>query len=83
MGPLRSVTNKYVVLPQLPKRAQFLTADRVRGRQTVLESRHMHQADLEIDLLPAQGDELRDPQPMSVGEEEKGAIARTVAADLG
>jgi len=53
----------------------------VEGRP-VLQSRDVHLADLEIDLLPAHRDELRDSQRMPIGEEDERPIARTVAADL-
>ena len=42
----------------------------------------MHQAGLQVDLVPAQRDELRDPQPMPIGQEDERPIARTVAAHL-
>ncbi len=42
----------------------------------------MHKAGLEIDLFPAQRDQLRDPQPMAVSQEDERPIARTVAADF-
>src|SRR5208337_4673422 len=50
--------------------------------QAVLQSRHMREACLEIDLLPAHRHELRDAQPVPVGEEDERPIARTVAAHL-
>jgi hypothetical protein len=55
----------------------------MRRGQAVLQSRHMHQAGFQVDLLPAQGDQLRDAKPMPVGQEYERPIARTVAADLG
>ena len=86
IGPPRSVTNKYgdlrILAPQLAQCPELGTADRVRGGEAVLESRDVHQAGLEVDLLPAHRDELRDAQPMPVGEEDERPIARTVAADL-
>jgi hypothetical protein len=42
----------------------------------------MHQAGLEIDLLPAHRDQLRDSQPVPVGEENERPIARPVAAHV-
>jgi hypothetical protein len=43
----------------------------------------MHQAGLQVDLLPSQGDEFRHAQPMPVCQEYERPIARTVAAHLG
>lgn len=52
------------------------------GRQAVLESRHMDQAGLQVDLIPAQRHELGDPEAMPVGNQNKRPIARAVTADL-
>ena len=71
-----------IVAPQLAQRPELGAADRVRRGQAVLQSRDMHQAGLEVDLLPAHRHELRDAQPMPVGEEDERPIARTVAAHL-
>ena len=71
-----------IVAAQLPERPELGAADRMGRGQAVLQSRHMHQAGLQIDLLPAHRHELRDPQPMPVGEEDERPIARTVAAHL-
>jgi hypothetical protein len=71
-----------VVAAQLAERAELGAADRMSRGQAVLQSRHMHQAGLEVDLLPARRHELGDAQPMPVGEEDERPIARTVAADL-
>jgi hypothetical protein len=54
----------------------------VRRGHAVLQTRDVHQAGLEIDLLPTHRDELRDPEPVPVGEEDERSIARTVAAHL-
>lgn len=40
----------------------------------------MHQACLEIDLLPAHRDELRDPQAMPIGQKYERPLARSRAA---
>ena len=77
---LRAVVG--VIGPPRAKRTQLGAADRVRRRQVILQSRHLHQAGLEINLLPAHRHELRDPQPMPIGKEDERPIARTVAAHL-
>ena len=53
----------------------------MRRGYPVLQSRDMQEAGLQIHLVPAQRDELRDSEPMSIGEEEEGAIARPVSAE--
>ena len=72
-----------IVAAQLPERPNLGAADRMGRGQAVLQSRHMHQAGLEVDLLPAHRLELRDAKAMPVGEEDERPIARTVAAHLG
>ena len=47
-----------------------------------LQPRHVQEADLEVDLVPAQRDELPDAQPVSVGEQHQPAIARAVPSHL-
>ena len=71
-----------IVAAQLPESAELGPADRVSRGQAVLQARHVHQAGLQIDLLPAHRHELGDAQPMPVGEKDERAIARTVAAHL-
>ena len=58
-----------VIATQLAQRPQLGAADRVGGRQAVLQSGHMDQAGLEVDLVPAERHELGDPQPMPVRQE--------------
>jgi len=41
----------------------------------------MQQACFQIDLVPAQRDELRDAKAVTVGNQDQRAIARTMAAD--
>jgi len=48
-----------------------------------MDRRTLQGDSLEVDLVPAQRHELRDPQPMPVGKKNECAIARAVAADLG
>jgi hypothetical protein len=71
-----------IVAPELAQCPELGPADRMRRGQAVLQSRDMHQAGLQIDLLPAHRHELRDPEPMPVGKENERPIARTVAAHL-
>lgn len=56
--------------------------DRGRGGEAVLQARDVDQAGLEVDVLPAHRHELRDAQPMPIGEADERAIARTVAPYL-
>ena len=71
-----------ILAPQLAESSKLGPADRVRGRETVLQARDMHQAGLEVNLLPAHRDELGNAKPMAVGEEDERPIARPVAAYL-
>jgi hypothetical protein len=52
---------------QLPQCAQLDAADRVGRGEAILQSIDVNRAGLEINLLPAQAHELRDPKPMAVG----------------
>jgi hypothetical protein len=72
-----------VVAAELAQRPEFGPADRVSRVKAVLQSRDVHQAGLEVNLLPAHCHELRHPQPMPVGQEDERPIARTVAAHFG
>jgi hypothetical protein len=54
----------------------------MRRGHSILQPRDVQQACFQIHLVPAQRDELRDAQPMPVGDEDQRAIARTVAAEL-
>jgi hypothetical protein len=71
-----------VVAAELAQRPQLGAADRMGGGDAVLQSCNMHQAGLEVDLLPPHRDELRDAKPMPVGQENECPIARTVTTHL-
>ena len=71
-----------VIAAQLAQRPELRPADRMRRGEAILQSRDVHQAGLEVDLLPAHRHEFRDPQPMPVSQEDERPIARTVAAHL-
>jgi hypothetical protein len=71
-----------IVATQLAQRTKLWAADRVSRGHAVLESRDVHQASLKVNLLPAHRHELRDAQPMTVGEENERPIARAVAPHL-
>ena len=51
-------------------------------RHAILEARDVQRPGLELDLVPAQRHELADAQPVTVGEEEEGAVAVAVPAGL-
>lgn len=67
---------------ELAQRADLGAADRVCRRQSVLHARDVQEPGFQIHLVPAQRDELRDPEAVAVGDEKEGAIARAVAAEL-
>jgi hypothetical protein len=54
----------------------------VRRREAVLQPRDVQETGLQIHLVPAQRDELRDAQPMSVGDQNERAIARPMPPEL-
>jgi hypothetical protein len=72
-----------IVAAQLPESSELGPADRMSRGQAVLQSRHMHQAGLEVNLLPAHRHEFRHSQSMTIGEEDERPIARAVATHLG
>ena len=47
----------------------------------VLQPRNVQQALLQIELIPAQADEFRDAQAMTIGDQDQGGIARAVSAE--
>jgi hypothetical protein len=67
---------------QLPQAPQLGAADRLRGGHPVLQTGDVQEASLEVDLVPAQAHKLRDPQRMTVSDQEEGAITGAVPADL-
>ena len=67
---------------EFAQRAQLNAADRVGRGHAILQSIDVHRSRLEIDLIPAQSDQLRDSQPMPVGEEDERPIAHAVATHL-
>lgn len=75
---------RFWVLPaELAKRSELRPSDRMRRQRPVLQTRHVHQAGLEVDLLPAHGHEFRDAKRMTVSQEDQRAIAMAMPADLG
>jgi hypothetical protein len=47
----------------------------------VFQPRNVQQSLLQIDLIPAQADKLRDAQAMTIGDQNEGGIARAMAAE--
>ncbi len=72
----------WVDAAEFAQRAQFNAADRVGRGHTILQSIDVHRSRLEIDLIPAQSDQLRHSQPMPVGEEDERPIAHAMATHL-
>ena len=71
-----------IIASEFAERPKLGATDRLSGGEAVLQSRDMYQAGLQVDLLPAHGDEFRDSQSMAVGQENERPIARTMAAHL-
>lgn len=46
----------------------------------VFQPRNVQQSLLQIELIPAQADEFRDTQAMTIGDQDQGGIARAMAA---
>jgi hypothetical protein len=67
---------------KLAERAELSATDRVARREAVLQSSDMQRSGLELDLVPAERDELADAKPVTVGQEEEGAIAVSMPADF-
>jgi hypothetical protein len=47
----------------------------------VFQPRNVQQSLLQIELIPAQADEFRDTQAMTIGDQDQGGIARAMAAE--
>jgi len=65
--------------PQCP---EFRAAQRVGGWRPVLEPGDVQQAGLQIDLIPAQGDQLGSAQTMAVGQHDQQGVALTHASTI-
>jgi hypothetical protein len=63
---------------QTPQRAYLDPAHRMHARRPVLETPHMHEPALQIDLIPAERAQLRRPQPMPVRDEDHRRVAMTI-----
>lgn len=59
-----------VFATKLSQRSYLGAADRMVGRATVLRAGDVQQPLLEVDLVPAEGDELADAKAMPVGDED-------------
>ena len=66
---------------ELPQGAQLGTTQRMRTGHPILPPADMQQAGIKVDLVPAQRDQLTDPQRMTVGHQNHRGIPMTVAAD--
>src|SRR5881397_1082196 len=53
----------------------------MRAGQATLETTDMHKPLIEIELIPAEGDELRYPQPVAIGQENHRVIAEPMPAN--
>ena len=71
-----------VITQQLAQPPQFRAAQRMGARQAVLAPAHMQKPLPQIHLLAAQDDQLRDAQPVTVGEQDHGSVAVAVAPEL-
>lgn len=53
----------------------------MRARHPTLETPYMEQALLQVELIPAEGDELGHAQPMAIGQENHCVIAQAMPPD--
>jgi hypothetical protein len=68
---------------QPPQGAQFVAEDRVRAGRALLDPADVQGGRSEIDLLPAQVDQLGDPKAVPIRHEDHGRIPVAVAVALG
>ena len=54
----------------------------MRGGRAALDPAHRQGGLVEVDLVPAQVDQLADPQTMTIGHQDHGGVAVTVAVVL-
>ena len=66
---------------EFPERTNLDASQRVCAGYTVLDAPHMKEALIEVELIPAQGDQFGDPQPMAIGQEDHRGIAVPMASD--
>jgi hypothetical protein len=67
-----------IVTAQTAQGAQLGSADRMGRGGTVLSSSDVQQALAKIDLVPTQGDEFADSQPVPIGQENQRRVPVTV-----
>jgi hypothetical protein len=65
------------------QRAQLTAGDRVCARRTTFGSADVQTAALEVDLIPAQPDQLGGSQTVSEGNKDHGCIAVAISIVLG
>lgn len=74
------------VLPlaeEAPDREQLIACQRMAGGKTALQAVHPEMSCFQIKIAAAQGDQLADPQPVSVHQQQHEMIAPPVPIELG
>jgi hypothetical protein len=69
-----------IVSLQAAKRSELWASDRMNARASVLRTRDVQRARLHVELIPTQRDELRDTQPVAIGDKDQRSVAMTVPA---
>src|SRR5262245_40592724 len=72
-----------MLTPQRPQQPQFVTLQPVDSWSTILGAADIDGRSIEMDLLPAEGHQLTDPQRVPECHEDQQSVANRVAAITG
>src|SRR6266704_4432329 len=71
-----------MISSQCPQRPQFAIAEVMCRWIAILDPANANRLLHEINLVPLQPDQLARPQPVSIGEQDRGGIAMPIATAL-